>query len=193
MTMRAVILSVTICRDRGVRTHTKTRAAMRRSWAALLILALGCSKDASHSRVVQIRDASRLPVGLIDQWVVVTPAALKGDTLTLRSDSTATGIIPWPPPRDRMAKISRWKVQFGSKDPVGTRRDWKEGYSDGGDPECMLDNAPGCVSLPMICLGATRQYFCSAFRFVPPDSLALQSGLRYVRVRRHASVHAGAM
>jgi len=156
-----------------------------------LSLVIGCGDEASRVSEQRAPDGPRLPAGLIGQWLVVAPYALSGDTLTLRADSTATGIIPWPPPKDRMAKIARWKVQFGSKDPVGTRRDWTEGYTDGGDPECMLDNAPGCVSLPMLCLGAPNQYFCSAFRFVPPDSLAIQAGLRYVRVRGGVSSKSG--
>ncbi len=42
--------------------------------------------------------------------------------------------------------------------------------------------------MPMICLGALKQYACSSFTFTAPDSLdILQIGIKYVRLPRTVS------
>ncbi|MEP6622409.1 MAG: hypothetical protein ABJE47_24005 [bacterium] len=128
---------------------------------------------------------SPLPVALLGDWIGVAPPAVRGDTLTLRPDSTARGIIPWGP--DRLVAISRWKVVFRSKDPAATRADWQQGHVDGGDIDCVADSAKGCVSLPELCLGTSSQYDCGAFKYTRSDSLTLQSGVRYVRAPRPVS------
>jgi hypothetical protein len=159
---------------------------MKRSLLLSVAFLMACSPDPKTSRVASLAvpvpaGPTRLPVALVGQWVAVAPYSVSGDSLSLRPDSSAQGIIPWPP--NRLARISRWKVQFGSRDPVGTREDWKQGHRDGGDPECSFGNDPGCVSLPMLCLGALKQYLCEAFQYSAPDTLTLRSGLRYVRTR----------
>lgn len=50
----------------------------------------------------------RPPVGLFGDWVHTAPAALQGDTLSLRADSTARGLIPWD--EKRAARVTRWKL-----------------------------------------------------------------------------------
>jgi hypothetical protein len=152
---------------------------MTRSGLWLAVLLVACTKEPVEEAAEPFVPTP--PVAFLGDWIRIAPAAIRGDTLRLRADSTADGVIPWPP--NRMARISRWKIRFGSKDPVGTRADWRQGYTDGGDAECVLrDGGPECVSLPLLCLGASGEYMCSAFAFTP-DSLSLASGLRYIRLR----------
>jgi hypothetical protein len=126
-------------------------------------------------------NAPRAPVALIGDWVRVAPATLRGDTLSLRADSSARGVIPWGT-ATTFVRISRWQLRFASRDPVAAREDWRQGHKDGGDADCATGRtAAGCTSLPLLCLGAANEYQCEAFEFSPPDSLAFSSGLRYIR------------
>jgi len=125
-------------------------------------------------------------LALVGNWLRVAPEHLKGDTLRLRADSSAEGIIPWPP--NKFASVTYWKIRYMSKDPVGTRHDWRQGYTDGGDAECMREGELGCVSLPTLCLGATGQYKCEAFALTP-DSLLVSTGLQYVRLTPITASH----
>lgn len=81
-----------------------------------------------------------------------------------------------------MARISRWKVHFQSADAVASRKDWSQGHTDGGDADCFTGKATNCSSMPMLCLGAIKQYTCLAFRYIAPDTLATQMGLVYVKI-----------
>jgi hypothetical protein len=122
-------------------------------------------------------------VAFVGEWVRLTPRRLRGDTLHLRADSSAGGIILWDDTRDAMAR--HWVMRFGSRTPVAVRADWRKGYQDGGDADCVLDRAKvGCVSMPILCLGAPGQYACNALKYVAPDSLFLADGSSFVRVPR---------
>jgi hypothetical protein len=128
--------------------------------------------------------APRAPVGLVGDWLRIAPASLRGDTLTLRADSSAVGIIPWG--NGRLAIIKRWKIMFTSRDAVVARADWAQGHEDGGDPECSFGAGTGCISAPIICLGASKQYQCETFKYTA-DSLFLFHGSRFIRLSRRPS------
>lgn len=145
----------------------------------LLIAMLACQSE--HASSVAVSDARRAPIGLVGEWVRLAPKAFAGDTLTLREDSTASGVMPWR--NGRLARVKRWKVAFSSKDPVASRADWRGGHTDGGDRECFGQHTQGCVSLPVLCVGAGQEYECEAFQYTAPDSLALSSGSRFVRAK----------
>ena len=121
----------------------------------------------------------RVARAFVGDWLRVAPQRLRGDTLRLRADSTADGIIPWPP--DRLARVSRWKLRFGSKDPVDARGDWREGFTDGGEADCVMRDDAACISMPLLCLGAAVEVMCNAF-VVTSDSLLLADGQRFRRV-----------
>jgi hypothetical protein len=125
--------------------------------------------------------SGRPPVGLVGDWVRIAPTSLRGDTLTLRADSSAAGVIPWG--NGRLAIIKRWKIMFTSRDAVVAREDWAQGHADGGDPECSFGPGTGCISGPIICLGAGKQYQCETFKYTP-DSLFLSHGSRFIRLSR---------
>jgi hypothetical protein len=128
----------------------------------------------------RIPAAPRPPVGLIGAWVRLTPRRLHGDTLLLRADSSADGLILWDPGKDARAK--RWLTRFGSHEPVATREDTRRGYQDGGDADCQFGKVTaGCVSMPIVCIGAPGQYACNAFKYVAPDSLFLADGSSFVK------------
>jgi hypothetical protein len=123
------------------------------------------------------------PIGLYGDWLRVAPPALAGDTLRLAADSTAAGVIPWPP--QGLARITRWHLRYASRDAVAERTDWRQGHGDGGDAACFLQREPDptqCRSLPLICLGGLTEFYCEKFVYTP-DSLLFSSGLRYVRIR----------
>jgi hypothetical protein len=127
---------------------------------------------------------ARSAIGLVGDWVRFAPASLSGDTLTLRTDSTAAGIVPWA--NGQLAVIKRWKIKFTSRDAVAAREDWAQGHADGGDGDCVFDDGAGCISGPVLCLGAGQQYQCEAFRYTG-DSLTLSHGSRFVRSSRQPS------
>lgn len=171
---------------------------MRMAIAFLAFIAACSGKAPRADTSVANRDTSvpnlpHPPIGFVGRWAQVHPDAMRGDTLTLRADSTADGIIVWRDGR-HLARISRWFIQFTSRDPVASRADLRHGHKDssgytvGGDPACVFDkryrdqSAPGCISLPEICLGVRGQYACDAFALTA-DSLLLSGGARYVRVR----------
>ena len=126
----------------------------------------------------------RAPVGLVGDWVRIAPAHLRGDTLTLRADSSAVGIVPWS--NGRLASIKRWYIVFTSRDAVVARADWAQGHADGGDAECIFGAATGCISGPIICLGGGKQFQCEAFKYTS-DSLFLSHGSRFIRLSRSPS------
>jgi hypothetical protein len=163
-----------------IKSAYRMRNAMKLVRILLALPLAGCQANESPNNSALAEPVRpHAAVSLVGDWLVVAPSRLKGDTRRLRADSTAEGIIPWPP--NRYARVSRWKIRYMSKDPVGTREDWRQGFSDGGDAECMRDGEPGCVSLPTLCLGAEAQYVCEAFA-QPADSLLLSTGLQYVRI-----------
>ncbi|MCZ8205414.1 hypothetical protein [Gemmatimonas sp.] len=124
----------------------------------------------------------RPPSALVGHWERQAPASLRGDTLTLNADSTASGLILWE--ETKVARAKHWTTRFGSRKPAAERQDWREGYEDGGEPECVLGlNPKGCVSLPMICIGALKEQSCQAFTFVAPDSLLFPDGSVFVRIK----------
>ncbi len=130
------------------------------------------------------------PVGFVGDWVQVWPTSRKGDTLTLRADSTAEGLTTagradWYSDDTTTANITWWKVRFMSHEPSTERADWWGGHEDGGEYSCFADPDEKCRSGPMLCLGNDRSFECVQFRF-SPDSLALSSGDRYVRARPRA-------
>jgi hypothetical protein len=127
------------------------------------------------------------PVGFVGDWVQVWPASRKGDTLTLRADSTAKGLTTagradWYGDDTTTAAVTWWKVRFMSHEPSTQRADWWGGHEDGGEYSCFANPDEKCRSGPMLCLGNKKSFECVQFRFTP-DSLALSSGDRYVRVR----------
>jgi hypothetical protein len=146
---------------------------------AVAMLLVACVDKESAPKVAL--PAPRPPLGLIGDWVRVAPQSLRGDTLSLRADSTARGLIPWY--NDSLARITRWRVVFGAHEPPTERADWRQGHSDGGDFDCMRGLAKDCQGLPLICLHAGGEAQCEAFHYAPPDTLGLSSGLRYVRAR----------
>lgn len=107
-----------------------------------------------------------------------------GDTLILRPDSSARGLIPWTD--TTMARISEWRVVYSSKQDPTERADWRHGYSGRGDADCFFRRVvDGCVSMPVFCFVAGREFKCEGFKYTAPDSLDFSTGLRYVRLARH--------
>jgi hypothetical protein len=153
---------------------------MKSSPILFILTVVGCrANEASQRDVAAEPLKAQAAVAVVCQWLRVAPTLHKGDSLHLYADSSAQGFIPWPP--NRLARISRWKIRYMSKEPVGTRQDWRQGYTDGGDAACMRDGEPGCVSLPTLCLGAEAEYSCEAFALTP-DSLLLSTGAQYIRL-----------
>ena len=150
------------------------------SVAAAMLLLVGCTGQPEPPRVPEPPRAS---VAFVGDWVRLTPRRLRGDTLRLRADSSADGTILWDDKRDALAR--RWVTHFGSRAPVAARADWRHGYQDGGDADCVIGRSRvGCVSMPILCLGVPGQYACSALKYVAPDSLFLADGSSFVRVPR---------
>jgi hypothetical protein len=150
---------------------------MLRAVVPLVAIAAGCTQAPEPPRVPE---PPRPPVGFIGDWVRLTPRRLQGDTLSLRADSTADGVILWNAKED--ARATRWLWRYGSRAPAGSQADWRRGYHDGGDADCVLGRATaGCTSMPMICLGASREMSCTALAYVAPDSLFLADGSNFVR------------
>ena len=146
--------------------------------AALCVLTTECAKDPPPVRVAS---RVRTPVGLLGEWITTAPRALRGDTLVLRADSSARGIIPW---ERGYARVNAWQIRFGSREPAVTRSDHAQGHLDGGDYECESGKVTeGCTGLPLFCFRSGQQMWCQAFAYRPPDTLALSSGLRYLRIR----------
>ena len=165
---------------------------MRRTQIFAAALLFACSSEPEGSTVATLADTLASlgpppPIALYGDWVRVRTPLQPGDTLRLTADSTAQGIIPWPP--GGVAKITRWKLVYASRDPVVEREDWRRGHRDGGDADCLFGRAPdpaSCRSLPYLCLGGLTQYHCEKFVYMP-DSLLFSTGLRYVRLRMVAS------
>jgi hypothetical protein len=173
---------------------------MRYRMLVALVCLAGC-KGKEEPSVAVAATPPRPPIGLYGDWVHVAPEALRGDTLRLRADSTADGLIPWD--GERAARISRWQLIFRSKDPATERADWRLGHRDGGDVECseiagwrklgrpksnvdstrVPPRASGCQSMPMLCLGTSEEFRCETFHYVAPDSLWLMDGSRFVRAK----------
>jgi hypothetical protein len=171
---------------------------MRYRMLVALVCLAGC-KGKEEPSVAVAATPPRASIGLYGDWVHIAPEALRGDTLRLRADSTADGLVPWD--NERAARIWRWRLIFGSKDPVNARFDWRQGHNDGRDVECISPrywpdqdsggtnarsskySAIGCRSMPMICFGAGPRWQCETFHFVAPDSLWLMDGSRFVRAK----------
>lgn len=133
------------------------------------------------------------PVALVGAWIRLTPKRLAGDTLILRADKSASGIIPWEDSRD--LRVTTWDVRFGSRDSVAAREDWREGHTDGGDPECYMQKNPiGCISLPVLCIGVHKMRSCHTFAFFTRDTLVWSDRSRFVRLHEVslAGVRSGA-
>jgi len=128
-------------------------------------------------------------VALFGEWLRIAPRELRGDTLVLRADSVARGLWPWRP--DSLARISRWELRFGAREPATARADWRQGHDDGGDIGCILGRVADCRGLPMLCVIAAGEAACEKFHYAAPDSLYFSNGLRYVRVRRSATDESG--
>lgn len=150
---------------------------MGRMLLITILAVVACARDVPPPPVATARPA----VGLVGDWLRVAPDSLRGDTLILRADSTALGVVPW---QGRLAIIKRWKIVFTSHDSVAARSDWAQGHADGGDGECYIGDTTGCISAPIICLGAGKQFQCEAFKY-SPDSLTLSHGSRFVRLSHH--------
>jgi hypothetical protein len=126
----------------------------------------------------------RPPTALIGSWERQAPRALRGDTLTLRADSTANGLILWGEEQEQVVRSTHWYTFFASRDPVSERQDWRRGFTDGGDPECSFGpSQDGCISMPMICIGAIKQKACQSFVYVAPDSLLFHDGSVFLRIK----------
>jgi hypothetical protein len=150
------------------------------------LLLMGC-KSRERMQVATANQEWKVPppVGLVGDWVQLWPASRRGDTLTLRADSTARGLPPSDPGiswKD-MTTITQWQVRFMSHDLSTERSDWWGGHRDGGEWSCWADVNEKCRSGPMLCLGDGNLDRCVQFKF-GRDSLALDTGDRYVRVRR---------
>lgn len=65
---------------------------MRLSHALMVPLFIACTEQ----KPVQTLSAGRArpPIGFVGQWAQTWPESLRGDTLTLRADSTASGRLP---------------------------------------------------------------------------------------------------
>lgn len=162
---------------------------MRYQLLFLALIVVGCR---SHDQV-QVASTNQgwtvpPPVGLVGDWIQIRPESRRGDTLTLRADSTAEGPAPaprfsWYPEGDSgMTTVSRWSVKFMSHEASIQRADWWGGHKDGGESSCFSDPDEKCRSGPMLCLGDAENLGCAQFRF-GHDSLALDTGDRYVRAR----------
>jgi hypothetical protein len=118
------------------------------------------------------------PVGLFGTWVQSAPGA-RTDTLVLLPDSVAHG---WDrEPGKPAIAVTKWTIQYRSKDPADSRRDLLgKHYQDGGDVHCSVTQDSSCVGLPVFCLGNAATYECIGFRY-HGDSLALSNGARYRR------------
>jgi hypothetical protein len=75
------------------------------------LLVLACSSDAEQAHVATSAPDTLAslapppaPVGLYGEWLRVAPPALAGDTLRLAADSTASGVVPWPPHTRSLAR-----------------------------------------------------------------------------------------
>lgn len=152
---------------------------IQRRWIVLALLAACRGSEQTVAEKDSLPPIPRVPIAFVGNWLRVAPARLRGDTIQLLADSSARGVIPWPP--NRLARLSHWTIRLGSKDPVGARQDWRQGHSDGGDADCVLRDNPACVSLPLLCLGASAEHLCQVF-VVTPDSLLLADGQRYIRL-----------
>jgi hypothetical protein len=162
--------------------------SMRYHLLFLALIGIGCR---SHDQV-QVASTNQEwtvppPVGLVGDWIQIRPKSRRGDTLTLRADSTATGPAPagrldWYPGDTNITTISRWGVKFMSHEPSTQRADWWGGHKDGGEYSCFSNPDEKCRSGPMLCLGDADNFGCTQFRF-GHDSLALGTGDRYVRAR----------
>lgn len=161
---------------------------LHRRWIVLALLASCRGGEQTVAETDSLPPVPRVPVAFVGAWLRVAPIRLRGDTIQLLADSTARGIIPLPP--NRLTRLSHWKVRHGSRDPVDTRQDWRQGHSDGGDADCVLRDNPACVSLPLLCLGASAEYLCQVF-IVTSDSLLLADGQRYVRLHLTPPPEAG--
>jgi hypothetical protein len=163
---------------------------MRSRALFIVFMSLACTRDSetldvasSHVDTLTQPTPPPEPIGLYGEWLRVAPRALAGDTLRLSPDSTAFGVIPWPP--QGLARITRWHLRYASRDAVTDREDWRQGHGDGGDADCFFRREPDparCRSLPLICLGGLTQFSCEKFVYTP-DSLLFSTGLRYVRIR----------
>jgi hypothetical protein len=164
---------------------------MKASVLLLAALAVACAGDTEEVDLATNAAGDTLakptpppaPIGLYGEWLRVSPPQFAGDTLRLAPDSTAAAIIPWAP--DTLARITRWKLVYGSRDPIAEREDWREDHRDGGDFECSFEREPDpsrCRSLPLLCLGGVTKYRCRRFAYTP-DSLLIHPNLTYVRLR----------
>lgn len=155
----------------------------RRAWMVALAV-VGCEQPGD--RAIQSETAlppiPRRPVAFFGTWQRVAPIGLRGGLVQFTAEARAAGAVPWP--GRGMVPIDGWEVRFMSRDPVGSRQDWRSGYSDGGDASCLSGDS-SCVSLPMLCVSARGEWLCEAFE-VSADSLLTSSGLRYARVRETA-------
>jgi len=152
---------------------------MRGSFVVASLLLVACSQSDVAEQTVAL-ESPRTPSGLVGSWQRIAPSRLAGEVLTLNADSTASGRILWDGTRDVHA--THWVVRFGSRDSIALRNDWRQGFADGGDPDCVLGkNNTGCISMPHLCLGATGEKSCQTFVYVAPDSLLLPDGSRFVR------------
>ena len=151
---------------------------------SVLVACIACgTADPSSSEETLQSQTPREPVALAGSWLWESPKRLAGDTLTLRKDKTAQGVIPWDGGRD--LRVSSWEIRFGSKDSVASRSDWRQGFTDGGDSECFKTPQPsGCISLPMLCIGVNSMKNCRSFALIALDTLVLSDGSRFRRVAR---------
>lgn len=150
-----------------------------RTHGLLVVILLAACRDSAH-RKPPVHAHTRAPIGLVGSWVQIRPDSVRGDTLTLRADFRASGLVPRYQGDTLIMHATRWKVQFTSHDPVAMRGDWYGGREDGGDVSCVFGNDSTCVSGPLLCIGDTTAYQCVAFRF-GRDSLSLSTGARFVR------------
>ena len=154
------------------------RSFMRKHALFVMLLLTACRDKVPEQPPPHGR--TRAPIGFVGKWVQTWPDNLRGDTLTLHANFSASGLVPRYPEDTLVTSATRWKIQFTSHDPVAARQDWYGHRNDGGDRSCVFGSDSTCISGPLLCIGDTLSYHCVAFQF-SPDSLRLSTGARFVR------------
>jgi hypothetical protein len=130
---------------RAITTEDVMKRIMPSCSLVVALLLPGCkSREPIHVATADQGWQVPPPVGFVGDWVQVRPDSRKGDTLTLRADSTAEGLATagradWYSRDTTMAEVTWWKVRFMSHESPTERADWWGGHEDGGEYSCFVD------------------------------------------------------